>query len=69
MTLIGYMMMCEQAVPLAPPAECAGDLAERQEAAAVMGLAAQAVRQRGQDLAPPRPQEVVLGVGQWESGI
>ncbi len=40
MTLIGYMMMCEQAV-----------------------------RQRGQDLAPPRPQEVVLGVGQRESGI
>ena len=69
MTLIGYTMMCEQAVPLAPPAERAGDLAERHDAVVVSGLAAQAVRQRGQDLAPPRPQEVVLGVGQRESGI
>ena len=34
-----------------------------------MGLAAQPVRQRGQDLVPPLPQKVVLGVCPRESGI
>jgi len=56
-------------VPLAAHAERAGDLVERQEAVAVTGLAAQAVRQPGQDLAPPGPGKVVLGVCAGESGI
>jgi len=47
----------------------ADDLVERHDAVAVRGLAAQAVRQRGQDLAPPRAQKVVLDVCLRESGI
>jgi hypothetical protein len=47
----------------------AGHLVESQEAATVMRLPAQAVRQRGQDLVPPGAQEVVLGVRPREPGI
>src|ERR1700730_9219571 len=56
-------------VPLAAHAERAGDLIECQEAAAVLGPAEQTARQRGQDLLPPGPQEVVLDVSPRESGI
>jgi len=56
-------------VPLAAPAERANDLVEHQEAVAVMRLAAQAVGQRGQQVVPPGPQEVVLDVCLRESGI
>jgi hypothetical protein len=56
-------------MPLAAPAERAEDLVERQDAVAVMGPAAQAVRQGGQDLPPPGPQKVVLDVCPRESGI
>jgi alkanesulfonate monooxygenase SsuD/methylene tetrahydromethanopterin reductase-like flavin-dependent oxidoreductase (luciferase family) len=45
------------------------DLVERQEAVAVIGLAAQAVRRRGEDLVPPGPQELVLDVCPRESGV
>src|SRR6266571_3182152 len=58
----------EVQLPLAAPPERAGDLGERQEAAAVSGLAAQAAGERGQDLAAPGPLEVVLGVCAGESG-
>jgi DNA segregation ATPase FtsK/SpoIIIE-like protein len=46
-------------VAFAALAECAEDLVERQDAVDVTGLAAQAVRQPGQDLAPPRPEKLV----------
>jgi hypothetical protein len=42
---------------------------ERQQAVTVMGLPAQGVCQRGQDLVPPAPQGVVLGVCTRKSGI
>jgi hypothetical protein len=56
-------------LPLAAPAERAGDLVEPQELVAARGLTAQAVRQRGHDLAPPSPLEVILGVRPRESGV
>jgi hypothetical protein len=56
-------------LPLAAPAEHTGDLIKPQQAVAVVGLAGQAVRQRGQHLVPPGPQEVVLGVCPRESGV
>jgi hypothetical protein len=56
-------------LPLAAPAERAGDLVERHEAVAVTALAAQPVRQRGQDLVLPGAQEVVLDICLRESGI
>lgn len=54
--------------PLAAPAEHADDLVQRQQAVGAVGLAAQPVRQPGHDLAPPGPQEVILGIGPEESG-
>jgi hypothetical protein len=56
-------------LPLAAHAQRTGDLIQRQEAVAVSGLAAQAVRQCGQELVPPGPQEVVVGICARESGI
>src|SRR5262245_24519986 len=54
---------------LTAPAERADDLVERHEAAAVSGPAAQAVRQRGQELAAPGPEEVIFRVCLGESRI
>jgi hypothetical protein len=56
-------------VPFTAPAERASDLVERHDAVAVAAPETQPPRHRGQELAPPRPQEVVLGVGPGESGI
>jgi hypothetical protein len=56
-------------VPLAAPADRGGDLIEPQEAVNAMGLVAQAMGQRGQDLAAPGPQKVILGICLRESGI
>jgi hypothetical protein len=53
-------------------AESADDLVDRHDAVAVavaVAVAAQSARQGRQDLAPSRPQEVVLDVGTRESGI
>jgi len=56
-------------LPLAAHAERAGDLIKWQQTVAVVGLAGQAVRQSGQHLVPPGPQEVVVDVCPGESGI
>ena len=56
-------------LPLATPAHRVGNLIQRHESVAVTAPAAQAVRQRGQDLVSPRPQKVVLDVHLQESGF
>jgi hypothetical protein len=56
-------------VLLAAPAERANDLAERHDAVTIPRVTAQPVPQCGQDLAPPRPQKVVLHVCLWKSGV
>src|SRR5215467_823222 len=54
---------------LATPAERADDLVERHEAVGAGGPAAEAVPQRGHEMPPPGPQEVILRVCPGESRI
>jgi hypothetical protein len=56
-------------LPLAAPAKRAGDLVEPQELVAARGLTAHAMRQHGQDLTPPSPPEVILGICPREPGV
>jgi hypothetical protein len=53
-------------LPLAAPAQGADNVIQDHEPVAV---AAQPVRQRGQELTPPGPQKVVLHICLGESGI
>jgi hypothetical protein len=56
-------------LPLAAPAQGAHNVIEHHKPVAPAAPAAQPVRQRGQELAPPGPQEVVLNICPGESGI
>src|SRR5215813_1029918 len=55
-------------LPLATPAQRADGIIQRHQPVG-SAAPAQAVRQRGQELAPPGPQEIVLDVCPRESGI
>ena len=55
-------------LPLAAPAQRGDNVIQSHEPVAVAAPTAQAERQRGQELAPPCPQKVVLHVCPGESG-
>jgi len=55
-------------LPLAAPAQRADDLIQWHEPV-VVAAAAQAMHQRGQELAPPGPQKIILHICPWESRI